>query len=365
MCPFYPRVITFNLLPLQILIIMTATIYSKFISQYWDALACDPNNWGYEPSTYDVAGVELVGTPHMRSWDELDNKWRNPGRADGVSLSKVEELKSDIQMNGIRTDRPVIYFDVDTNDMVNGDHRYNVSKTLGIPGWMCQGVRFKSLAAKIRFASRSNVKERDIYNPVSPSDVNAAVRELIAIGEIVTDDEIKAETRSLGKGAISESAIKEIHNQIIIERVISGKSDGTERFQPWNDDRLPIFFETCEDEWVDDYWKNDSEYTQYVNMSNFSSRWGSIISMASQAVIANKPLHFLFSVKLMANETLETTRSKVFTDKFAQLEQKLCFLFGLDPSRHKYMLPWNHPDCEHRFLPQDCENENFKYLIKI
>lgn len=343
---------------------MTTTISSKFISQYWDALACDPDNWSYDPSTYDVPGVKLIGTPHMKSWDEL-NSWRNPGRAEGVSLSKVEELKEDIQTYGIRTDKPIIYYDVDTNDTVNGDHRYNVSKILGIHGWMCQGVKFESLAAKIRFASRSNIKERDIYNPVSPSDVNAAVRELISIGEIVTDDEIRAETRFLGKGSISESAIKEIHNQIIIERVISGKSDGAERFQPWNDDRLPTFFETSEDEWVDDYWRNDSEYTQYVNMSNFSSRWGSIISIASQAVIANKPLHFLFSVKLMANETLETTRSKVFTDKFAQLEQKLCFLFGLDPVRHKYMLPWHHPDCEHRFLPQDTENEDFKLLIKI
>jgi hypothetical protein len=64
-------------------------------------------------------------------------------------------------------------------------------------------------------------------------------------------------------------------------------------------------------------------------------------------------------------ESLDTTRSKVFTDKFTQLEQKLCFLFGLDPARHKHMLPWHHPECEHRFLPQDTENEDFKYLLTI
>lgn len=343
---------------------MTATISTNFVSQYWDAIACNPDNWSYEPSTYGVAGVTLVGKPHMKRWSDL-NHWRNPGRADGVDLGKVEELKEDIQSYGIRLDRPVIYYDVDTDDTVNGDHRYNVSNILGIVGWMCQGVRFDNLAAKIRFASRSNVKERDIYNPVSPSDVNAAVRELISIGAIVTDDEIKAETRFLGKGSISESAIKEIFNKIIIERVISGKSDGAERFQCWNDDKLPLFFNDTKDAWVEDYWNNDSEYTLYVNMGNFASRWGSIISIASQAVIANKPLHFMFSVKLMNKESLDTTRSKVFTDKFTQLEQKLCFLFGLDPARHKHMLPWHHPECEHRFLPQDTENEDFKYLITI
>lgn len=343
---------------------MITTINSKFISQYWDAIACDPNNWSYVPSTYDVPGVELVVTPHMKCWSELSH-WKNPGRANGVSLSKVEELREDIQNYGIRLDKPIIYYDVDTNDTVNGDHRYNVSNILGISGWMCQGVHFSSIASKIRFASRSNVKEKDIYNPISSADVNAAVRELISIGSIVTDDEIRAEARFLGKGSISESAIKEIHNLIIIERVMSGKSDGAERFQPWNDDRLATFFETTEDKWVEDYWENDNEYTLYVNMSNFSSRWGTIVNTASQAVIANKPLHFLLSVKLMENEKLDTTRSKVFTDKLSQLQQKLCFLFGLDPNRHANMLPWNHPDCEHRFLPQDVENENFKLLIKL
>lgn len=342
----------------------TATINSKFICQYWDALACDPNNWSYEPSTYEVPGVELVGSLHMKHWSELLH-WRNPGRADGVSLSKVEELKEDIQTNGIRTDKPVIYYDVDTNETVNGDHRFNTSNILGITGWMCQAVRFADKASKIRFASRSNVKERDIYNPVSPADVNSAVRELISLGAIVTDDSIKAETRFLGKGSISESAVKDIYNKIIIERVMSGKSDGAERFQPWNDDRLPVFFDGTKDKWVADYWDNDNEYTIYVNMANFAARWGSIINIAAQAVIANKPLHLLISVKLLASESLDTTRSKVFTDRFAQLEQKLCFLFGLDPVRHKHMLPWNHPECEHRFLPQDSEKEDFKVLVKI
>lgn len=343
---------------------MTVISTNLYVCQYWDAIACNPDNWIYEPSTYGVAGVEIVGDIHMKLWKELSH-WKNPGRANGVDLAKVEELKEDIQNNGIRLDAPVIYYDVDNDETINGDHRFTVSGILNIPGWMCQGVRFKNEAAKIRFATASNIKKKDVYNPVSTADVNAAVRELISKGYIVTDDEIRAETRFLGKGAISESAIKEIFNKIIIERVVSGKSDGAERFQSWNDDRLPVFFDNNQDPWVDDYWNNEGEYTVYVNMANFSSRWGSIISIASQAVIANKPLHFLLSVKLMANESLETTRSKVFNDKLSQLEQKLCSLFGLDSSRHKFMLPWHHPECEHRYLPQDNEKEEFTKLVKL
>jgi len=343
---------------------MTTVALNPFVCQYWDAIACNPNNWTYEPSNYGVPGVKLIGDIHMKLWKDLLH-WKNPGRALGADLSKIEELKEDIQENGIRLDSPVIYYDVDTDETINGDHRFNVSQNLSIPGWMCQGVRFENDAAKVRFATASNIKKKDIYNPVSAADVNAAVRELITLGAIVTDDQIKAETRFLGKGAISESAIKEIFNKIIIERVVSGKSDGAERFQSWNDDRLPVFFNETKDEWVEDFWKNEGEYTMYVNMSNFSSRWGSIIGLASQAVIANKPIHFLFSVKLMANESLDTTRAKVFTDKFAQLEQKLCSLFGLDATRHKSMLPWHHPDCEHRFLPQDNQKEEFTKLVKI
>lgn len=343
---------------------MTTIALNPFVCQYWDAIACNPDNWTYEPSTYGVSGVKLIGTPEMQLWEDLLH-WKNPGRANGVDLSKVEELKEDIQDNGIRLDAPMIYFDVDTDETINGDHRFTVSKILNIPGWMSQGVRFESEASKIRFATASNIKKRDIYNPISAADVNAAVRELVSRGFIKTDDEIKAETRFLGKGAISESATKEIFNKIIIERVVSGKSDGAERFQSWNDDRLPVFFDNAQDEWVEDYWNNESEYTMYVNMANFSSRWGSIVSLASQAVISNKPIHFLFSVKLMTNESLETTRHKVFADKLCQLEQKLCSLFGLDANRHKFMLPWHHPECEHRFLPQDNQKESFTELIKV
>jgi hypothetical protein len=32
---------------------------NSFLCQYWDAIACNPDNWTYEPSTYGVSGVEI------------------------------------------------------------------------------------------------------------------------------------------------------------------------------------------------------------------------------------------------------------------------------------------------------------------
>ena len=148
---------------------------NSFLCQYWDAIACNPDNWTYEPSTYGVSGVEMIGDIHMKLWKDLSHL-KNPGRANGVDLAKVEELKENIQDSGIRLDAPVIYYDVDTNETINGDHRFTVSSILDIPGWMCQAVRFESVASKIRFATTSNIKKKDVYNPISAADVNAAVR---------------------------------------------------------------------------------------------------------------------------------------------------------------------------------------------
>ena len=60
-----------------------------------------------------------------------------------------------IETKGIIPSR-VIYYDVDTGETINGAHRRGLSEILGIPGWMAQGVRFGSEAAKIRFANVSN-----------------------------------------------------------------------------------------------------------------------------------------------------------------------------------------------------------------
>jgi hypothetical protein len=329
----------------------------NFVSTYWDAIACDPNSWCYTPSTYGVDGVELVGGMHMIQWDAL-NPWKNPGRAFGADFGKVDKLELDIETHGIDTDKPVIYYDVDNMDRINGEHRFLVSNKLGITGWMAQGVRFDNEAAKIKFALASNKKREDVYSPPSREDVEAAVRALINLGSIITDEDIKSEVRFLGTGAIAESTIKTIYNLLIAERIFSGKVTAETRFTDWNEGKLDLFFKETEDAWVSDYWENPSEYTMYINMNNFDSRINSLINMAAQASAANKPLHLLISVKLYQKQQIDTTRGKVFTDDLKGVERQICTIMGMIHDRCDSNFPWNHPDCEHRFLAQDLQKED-------
>lgn len=344
---------------------MTATFaIDNFVSQYWDVDSCNPDNWCYTPNTYGVEGVELVGSPHMLLWTIL-NVWKNPGRALGADLGKVEKLIQDIQTYGINNDSPVIYYDVDTMERVNGEHRFLASEQLGIVGWMAQGVRFDSEAAKIEFATVSNKKRGDIHTPPSVADIESAIRALINLGSVVTDDEIKDKVRFLATGAISESAIKNLYNKLIAERMFSGKVSAATRFCEWNDDRLTTFINNSDDVWLEDYYNNTSEYTLYINIRNFDSRVGSLLNMAAQASAVGKPLHLLLSVPIQQREQLDTTRSKVFTDRLETIERYICNIMGVVHERYAHNFAWNHVDCEHRFLPQDLQNEAADQLLML
>jgi len=342
---------------------MNSTQTNTFISQYWDAIACDPSKWCYVPNTYDVDGVELVGSPQMKLWSDLNN-WKNPGRSNGANVSKIEELKENIKEEGINLDSPFVYYDIDTNDRINGEHRHLACNHLGISGWMMQGVRFYSEASKIRFALISNKKKKDVYNPISIDDVEATVRDLIQRGDISTDQEIKNEIKILGKGSISQKVLDRLANRILSERIMSGQIKGTNRLYEWNEDRFEIFVKNSNDEWVQNYFLNKSEITIYINMAYWSSRIGALFEKAFEAANCDSPLHLVFSVKLKKGESLETTRKKVFDDYLKKFEKKSCFIFGVNHERCKTYLPWNHPDCEHRFLPQSSE-EDEKETIKL
>lgn len=336
---------------------------SEFICSYWGADHCDPNSWSYQPSTYGVDGVEIVVGPHMKAWSDL-NSWVNPGRADGVDFGKVDQLCQDIEENGIKTDSQMVYYDVDTNERNNGAHRELASKQLDIKGWMMVGVRFETEEAKIRFALVSNKRKLDIFNPLKAKDIEATVRELMSLIQM-TDDQIKKECRELGKGAIGKPEWERIHNKLIAERRLTGKSDGAERLYEWNETAWETFKLESDDPWLEDYFRNDSEITLYVNEKNWDHRIGSIISVTAEAAIANKPVHFVIGVKLRCLEELTTTRKKIFTDRLKNLGEKISNIFGMNYERHASMLPWNHPECEHRFLPQDSLKENPKKLTKI
>ena len=339
-----------------------------FLGDYWGPHECRPNSWTYKASKYEVEGVTIDAPAHMKLWSEVKS-WINPGRKKGVNIKHLNNLSDDIVKNGINTDCPFIYYDVETGELVNGDHRSKVSEQLNIAGWMMQPVKFKNEAAKIRFATISNKKWVDNWlGPDAPS-VEVSVRELVNMPDesgVITDAEIRAEVRSLGKDALSESKIADIANKLILERIYNGgKISKESRFQTWSAALLTGFLHYTQDSWIDDFYHNVSEEVLFVNIREFESRIGGILESGARAKRSNKPLHFLFSVPLAENEKLDTTRSKVFTDRLWSLEKRMADNEGIDVKSITNTASWNHPDCEHRFLPQDLELEDKFYCVEL
>ena len=346
---------------------MTVTGQSAaiFVSQYWDAEACVPENWKYIPNTYGVKGAHLVGKPAMKLWSELQGNWDNPGRKRGIDLGKCGEIKEDIEEFGINTtEGSMIYWEAGTSNKINAFHRETVSADLDISGWMGQAVRFDDEVARIRFACKSNNRKDLVHNNSSPEDVETSVREVTSILGTYTADAVKAEVNDLG-AHLSPTTRDKIAKAIITDYTYDDKMEQEDRYTPHNGCSVPNLLESkIVDPWVEEYWKNDEEETLAVHMVNFEARIGSILSSSRDAIRQDGPLSFIFSVGVpKGKETLQSKRQKVWTTFFAGLEERL-LVVGDHTDRWRGQFPWNHPDAEHRFVPQ-AKGEDKETLIKI
>tara|TARA_Y100001951_G_C11260195_1_gene252018 strand:+ start:78 stop:1154 length:1077 start_codon:yes stop_codon:yes gene_type:complete len=339
--------------------------HNPFICQYWDAQACDPNNWNYKPSTYGVKGVELVGSPEMKLFKELTGNWKNPGRAYGIDFGKCQEIEDDIRQNGINTkEGSMIYWDVDNNSKINTYHREHVSSQLDIPAWMGQGVRFDNETARIRFACKSNNRKQLTHNNTSGKDVETSVRKVLQLENTYTKKAIQDEVEDLGCH-LSTTTRDKIINKLLVEFTMSGKTESGEDYTPHNADTIWRLLEEIDDPWVKDYWTNDEQTTLAIHMANFEARVGSLLSSTTAATTNHSPLNIIFSVTVpKGKETLDSKREKVFSTFIPSVEDRIMTTMGLG-EMHRATFPWNHPDAEHRFVAQDNNKEKPDVLIKI
>jgi hypothetical protein len=364
----------FDFYPKQLL--MTQSINSMaqitdlntiFLCDYWTEEHCNLNNWKVAPSDFEIKGVHLVGPPHMKSWSDLSH-WHNPGRAKGVNTGKVEQIVEDIRENGIDMSSTIVYYDIDTQERVNGAHRQMAAEKLNIPGWMMQAVRFDGKGCKIDFATRSNNVRVPIATRPTIDDITSAIQELINEDYFENEKEIRDTIRAYAKGHLSNGVQSEIYNNIISSNVFSGnrKFSKVMRYVAFNDEIFNKFMENTNDPWIDDYYENEYEHTLYVNTDYFAARIGTILKEADTARKNGKPLHFVFSVSApnaKGQETLQTKRQKVFSQALQQLENNICGSLGMDSDAFRSILPWNHKDAQHRFVPQDSVCENLSELI--
>ena len=340
---------------------------SDFITEIWKSDHCDPKNWNYEPSTYGVAGAHLVGTPEMKFWSDTEDN-DNPGRYE-FKISDIIRLEEEINTHGIDPKNgSIVYYDVDAEDTINGKHRRGYSRRKGIPGWMMQGVRFDSSVARIRFALLSNTREVHVHKNASAEDVYTAVKHVLQeLGEY-SRELITSEVKSLG-WHLSESKRDAIRDKIYMELQFDPNSRSAERFVTQNNTTISDLLQKIKlvDDWVLDYWENDATITLCINLQNFESRVGALLSANGRAVEEDKPLHLIFCVPTPeGKETLTTKREKFFSTYLESVEDRLLSSFGFQRNiKNRAMFAWNHPDCEHRAVSQDTENEDLNTLIRV
>jgi len=346
----------------------TAVSNADFLSNDWLLEHCDPTKWD-APSTHDIDGVELVGDPGMKFWSDT-KAWSNPGRVN-FKIVDQQHLADTITTQGIIPSR-VVYFDVDTDETINGMHRRAASIILGIPAWMHQGVRFENELARVRFANASNWTTNLYSKDPSIDDVKAGVCHALTLVGAYDKKGITHEVRTHGPGLTNKQAstlVNKIYSLCMFDATLELEG----RYRELNNETImPLINRIRADHsdiepWVRDYYDNPDAIVIIVNGKNFESRVGAILSRSSQAMLADKPLHVIFSVPIPeAKESLACKRNKFFTLNFDNLENRLLDMQGkshTDKNRREF--PWNHPDCEHRTVAQDTINEEDIPLIKV
>ena len=341
---------------------------ADFLSADWRLEHCNPENWE-NPSTHGIPGVELVGDPHMKLWSET-KAWTNPGRKN-FKQSTVIHLSDKIETEGIIPSR-VVYYDVETDETNNGCTRRGASGIRSIPGWMHQGVKFENELAKIRFANASNHVEGLFNSEPTKDDVKEGVRAALKqIGEY-DKKTIRDEVRIQGPG-LTDKQKDDIVNILYSDCMFDENMKSSSRYRDLNNNNVESLLKLIrkdhseEEPWVKDYWDNDDEVTIIINVANIESRIGSLLSSSSQAVSADKPLHVLFVVPIPSGkETLVSKREKFFSTHMQFVEDRLLTIQGKAiTEKNRRDFPWNHPDCQHRTVAQDTENESTIPLIKV
>ena len=341
---------------------------ADFLSADWRLEHCNPENWE-KPSTHNIPGVELVGDPHMKLWSETKS-WNNPGRKN-FKQSAVIHLSDKIETEGIIPSR-VVYYDVDTDETNNGSHRRGASQIRNIPAWMHQGIRFENELAKIRFANASNHVEGLFNSEPTKDDVKEGVRAALKqIGEY-DKKTIRDEVRIQGPG-LTDKQKDDIVNTLYSDCMFDENMKSSSRYRDLNNNNVESLLKLIrkdhseEEPWVKDYWDNDDEVTIIINVANIESRIGSLLSSSAQAVSSDKPLHVLFVVPIPSGkETLASKREKFFSTHMSWVEERLLNIQGKAiTEKNRRDFPWNHPDCQHRTVAQDTENESTIPLIKV
>lgn len=353
-----------------------------FVNEYWKEECCDPSNWTYVPSTYDVPGVHIVTAPHMVAFGDFKGGIENPGR-DEVDYSDVEKLENCILGMGIFTKGArMLYYDVDTMKKINGIKRSIVCNRLGIKGWMGVGVRFDHAIAMTEFAYYSNnptnTDSRLVHKLPTKEDTIAMLEKKFKLSgnTNITEQEIRNEVNHATKDnyTITTSNKGDIVKKVLLRLQSSGKTG--ERYIVYDDVEMRKELDSLlelNNEWALEFWDGYDENNPtnavliFVNMygNGVSGSYQYIQRKLHQAQQLNLPANFVMAAKppKRKNATIDSMRASMLTGDIRRLEETVCGMLKHDVDLYSRVFAHNHPNASHIFLRQDSTNEPEGTLI--
>tara|TARA_B100001996_G_C18599901_1_gene569416 strand:- start:77 stop:1129 length:1053 start_codon:yes stop_codon:yes gene_type:complete len=327
---------------------------ADYATSYFDINLMDPDNWTFPVTDKGIDGIELLEKDYGL-WSSVV-KQNNLGRVLGTDAAKVNQIKEDVQQNGVDPSTPPAFIDIDTGDVITGGHRMDMSSILGIPGWMFQYVRCKDHWARKRFAKALN-NERVFHATLNNRDeVIEHIKYGLKHNEITCQQEIEDEVRLIANNSLSVTVqgtlVKEMVSYIATNGITNVK---VERYTSHNEKTYSDFVDRSSDEYVKDVLNNADVRNYYINMDNWGSRTNPLITEAAK-VKTDSWLNIQASVGLPSvRESLSIKREKVhdvFLNNLADAIDKIRIYHAINN-----FYPWQHPECDHAFLAQDHHKE--------
>lgn len=359
---------------------MTST--ATLINNFWGPDNMDPKVWTHGPRNCGIPGVSFPISQRMKNWDSLckESVLENLGRKVSVSTSDVDKFVASLQRNGIKVDKEPVYYDVDTNERIDGELRYRSSMKLGISAWMMQPVKFQSLRAKRKFALVINNNDQDINRDNTIQDVEATILDLMEMdskeGIEINSQWIKSEVEDCTRGS---GTITARQRENLISSLILGlqRKTGTfvtaTRYVEWRrslDHYVKDQIEQYEqdgaeiDQWILDHAGESN--TLYLEEYTWSAIMYKILEKLETCLSNKKAMNLLFAVDVPNNPKstfdLFEKRTEIFTKRLAKLEDQLMVM---NQYFHREDFPWNYADAQHRFLSQDSTNESPRTLVYV
>ena len=102
------------------------------VTTYFDKKLMDSGVWTFPVTDKGIDGIKILEKEYGL-WSGVV-KQNNLGRVLGTNQSKVNQIKEDVEQNGVDPSTPPVFIDIDTGDVITGGHRMDMSNILSIPG---------------------------------------------------------------------------------------------------------------------------------------------------------------------------------------------------------------------------------------